>query len=557
MGWEGVLSFMNVKALKTILEIGENIAVEFKRCGNRIESDVYETVCSFLNRFGGDLFLGILDDGTVSGVSERNASDLVKNFISSISNPALFSPTVYLLPEIMVYENKTIIHVHIPPSAEVHSFKKVIYDRVDDSDVKITATGQIAQMYIRKQGIFTEKKIYPYVAAEDLRLDLLPKLRVMAANNNGGQVHPWNSMSDEELLKSARLYGTDRVTGERGYNLAAVMLLGKDDVIMDVAPAYLTDALLRKVNVDRYDDREIVQTNLIESYERLMEFGRKHLLDKFFLEGDQRKSLRNIIIREMIANTLIHREYTSSYQAKFVIESNRMYVENGNRSAQNGVITPENMEPNPKNPIVASFFRNIGYADQLGSGVRNLYKYSKYYSGEEPKFIEEDVFRIVVPLNDSYLDDSIEKTTQSGDKTTQSTTQTTQSAGETTQSTTQSTDETTQSADKTTQLATQSDARVTYSADKFDYIIKYRSETNEEQEIMLLLELFPQLSQKQIAERLMMNINTVKYYIRKMQKQGKIEHVGSTRKGKWVVKETLYHAGKVAEEGTYAHAKKR
>lgn len=548
---------MNVKALKTILEIGENIAVEFKRCGNRIESDVYETVCSFLNRFGGDLFLGILDDGTVSGVSERNASDLVKNFISSISNPALFSPTVYLLPEIMVYENKTIIHVHIPPSAEVHSFKKVIYDRVDDSDVKITATGQIAQMYIRKQGIFTEKKIYPYVAAEDLRLDLLPKLRVMAANNNGGQVHPWNSMSDEELLKSARLYGTDRVTGERGYNLAAVMLLGKDDVIMDVAPAYLTDALLRKVNVDRYDDREIVQTNLIESYERLMEFGRKHLLDKFFLEGDQRKSLRNIIIREMIANTLIHREYTSSYQAKFVIESNRMYVENGNRSAQNGVITPENMEPNPKNPIVASFFRNIGYADQLGSGVRNLYKYSKYYSGEEPKFIEEDVFRIVVPLNDSYLDDSIEKTTQSGDKTTQSTTQTTQSAGETTQSTTQSTDETTQSADKTTQLATQSDARVTYSADKFDYIIKYRSETNEEQEIMLLLELFPQLSQKQIAERLMMNINTVKYYIRKMQKQGKIEHVGSTRKGKWVVKETLYHAGKVAEEGTYAHAKKR
>lgn len=98
---------------------------------------------------------------------------------------------------------------------------------------------------------------------------------------------------------------------------------------------------------------------------------------------------------------------------------------------------------------------------------------------------------------------------------------------------------------------------MTYSADKFDYIIKYRSETNEEQEIMLLLELFPQLSQKQIAERLMMNINTVKYYIRKMQKQGKIEHVGSTRKGKWVVKETLYNAGKVAEEGTYAHAKKR
>jgi len=488
---------MDTKALKTVFEIGETIAVEFKRCGNRIENDVYETVCSFLNRFGGDLFLGVLDDGTVLGVSENTAPDLVKNFISCISNPAMFFPTIYLMPEIVKYENKTIIHVHIPPSAEVHSFKKVIYDRADDADVKVTSTAQIAQMYIRKQDIFTERKIYPYVKMEDLRLDLLPKLRVMAANNNGGQEHPWGGMSDEELLKSSRLYGTDRVTGEQGYNLAAIMLLGKDDVILDVVPAYLTDALLRRVDVDRYDDRVIVQTNLIESYERLMEFGRKHLPDKFFLEGDQRKSLRNIITREMIANTLIHREYTSSYQAKFVIEKDRMYVENANRSIQTGTITPDNMEPNPKNPIIASFFRNIGYADQLGSGVRNLFKYSKHYSGTEPEFTEDDIFRIIVPLNDKYVD-----------LTTQSATQLT------TQSTTQ----------LTTQSATQSHIRV-------DQLVHLKAG----KDILALIEITPELSQKQIAERLNLNVNTVKYHIRKMQEQGKIGRTGSSRKGKWII----------------------
>mgnify|MGYP005803737213 FL=1 len=68
-------------------------------------------------------------------------------------------------------------------------------------------------------------------------------------------------MTDDELLKSARLYTIDRVTGKHRFNLAAVMLLGKDDVIMDIAPAYVTDALLRRINVDRYNDREIVQTN--------------------------------------------------------------------------------------------------------------------------------------------------------------------------------------------------------------------------------------------------------------------------------------------------------
>ena len=43
---------MDKQKLESILKIGETIAVEFKRCGNGIENDVYETVCSFLNRFG-------------------------------------------------------------------------------------------------------------------------------------------------------------------------------------------------------------------------------------------------------------------------------------------------------------------------------------------------------------------------------------------------------------------------------------------------------------------------------------------------------------------------
>ena len=407
---------MDRKELQSLLTIGENAAVEFKRCGNGIENDVYETVCSFLNRFGGDLFMGVLDDGTVVGVPEKAAPDMVKNFIKVISNPMLFSPTLYLVPEIIKYDTKRVmIHVHIPPSAEVHSYKKVIYDRVDDADVKVTATGAIAQMYIRKQNIFTERKIYPYARLEDLRLDLLPKIRIMAQNHAGGQ-HPWTSMNDQELLKSAGLYGRDIVTGEEGYNLAAIMLLGKDDVILNVAPTYVTDALVRKVNVDRYDDREIIKTNLIESYNQLLEFGRKNLPDKFFLEGVVNKSLRNTIVREMVSNTLMHREFTSSYTAKFVIEKDRMYVENANRASKDGFITVDNLEPNPKNPIIAAFFRNIGYADQLGSGVRKLFKYSKYYSGKDPEFIEDDVFRIIVPLDDSYsFDYGIENSVCTGD----------------------------------------------------------------------------------------------------------------------------------------------
>lgn len=93
-------------------------------------------------------------------------------------------------------------------------------------------------------------------------------------------------------------------------------------------------------------------------------------------------------------------------------EQHRMYTENANRSSGDGIITPDNMEPNPKNPIIASFFRNIGWSDRLGSGVRNIFKYSKYYSGEEPEFVEGDVFRLIVPLNEDYSYDNV----KNGDK---------------------------------------------------------------------------------------------------------------------------------------------
>jgi len=391
---------MNPEKLKYIFAIGETVAIEFKQCSKGIESDTYESVCSFLNRFGGDIFLGVDDEGIVHGVAEKTAPELIRNFISMISNPDVISPTVYLSPEIIRYDSYTIIRIRVPPSSEVHRYKKTIYDRVNDSDVKVTATGQIAQMYIRKQNIFTERKVFPHVKDEHLRFDLLPRVRQAAVNRYQG--HPWGSMSDPELLRSAGLISEDISTGEKGYNLAAIMLLGRDDIILSACPAYRTDAILRKVNTNRYDDRLLVQTNLVESYDHLIGFAEKHLPDKFYLEGDKRVSLRAIIAREMLVNTLIHREFTSTYIAKFVIEKDKMYTENANRAVSEDVITPDFFEPNPKNPIVASFFRNIWLADELGSGVRNLHHYVPRYSGKAPEMIDGDVFRIIVPLDDLF-----------------------------------------------------------------------------------------------------------------------------------------------------------
>ena len=63
-----------------------------------------------------------------------------------------------------------------------------------------------------------------------------------------------------EIMISAGLYEKNLVTGEKGYNLAAIMLFGKDEVIRSCVSGYVTDAIYRVENVNRYDDRLQVST---------------------------------------------------------------------------------------------------------------------------------------------------------------------------------------------------------------------------------------------------------------------------------------------------------
>ena len=78
---------------------------------------------------------------------------------------------------------------------------------------------------------------------------------------------------------------------------------------------------------------------------------------------------------------------------KVYYRKTKVITENANRVHGFGHISPDNLVPYSKNPKIARVFREIGRADKLGSGVRNIFKYTPIYSkGEEPQLIEEDIF---------------------------------------------------------------------------------------------------------------------------------------------------------------------
>ncbi|MEN6386624.1 MAG: hypothetical protein ABFD79_15705 [Phycisphaerales bacterium] len=63
-----------------------------------------------------------------------------------------------------------------------------------------------------------------------------------------------------------------------------------------------------------------------------------------------------------------------------------------------------NFKPFPKNPVIAKFFMQMGRFDELGSGILNINKYCKAYSGQDhPEFIEGPVFKTIIPLDDKLV----------------------------------------------------------------------------------------------------------------------------------------------------------
>lgn len=386
------------KNLIDFIKLGEGTTIEYKEAKKNLPSTLFETICSMLNRNGGHIFLGVKDNTEVIGVYKDYIKTMKKEFVDLCNNPEKIFPTVHLDMKEYLYEKKHILYIYVHESSDVHKMANKIYDRNEDGDFDITNnTTQISNLYIRKRNTYIENKIYPFAMMDDLREDLIEKARKMASNRTSN--HPWSKMSNEEMLRSAGLYERNLETGKEGFNLACLLLFGKDDIITSALSYYKTDAILKIKDIERYDDRDDIRTNLLDSYERLTDFIKKHLNDKFYIEDDQRINVRDVIARELCVNLLIHREYSNPYPAKLIITKDCIITENANKPRTIGFIDLNNYSPYPKNPKIANFFKEIGLADELGSGIKKIAKYTNIYSGgAKPLFRDDEIFVANVPL---------------------------------------------------------------------------------------------------------------------------------------------------------------
>lgn len=173
---------MTIEELRKLIDTGEKIDVEFKKAEKDLNKDVYESVCSFNNREGGHLILGIEDKTkNIIGVNPERIDKMLKDFTTAINNANKINPPMYLTPEPYEIDGKTIIYIRIPEGAQLRRLNGRIWDRTYEGDIDITDNAELVyKAYARRQSTYFVNKVYPNFGLDFLDFDVIRKAKKMA-----------------------------------------------------------------------------------------------------------------------------------------------------------------------------------------------------------------------------------------------------------------------------------------------------------------------------------------------------------------------------------------
>ena len=370
---------------------GEDTRIEYKTCTEEISESLYESVCSFLNHSGGQILVGVQNDGTIIGVNPDKVEQLRTDIVNCINNPELFLPCPYFTPRIMEVEGKSVMQLDIPCGQYVYRFKGRYWDRNDDADIDVTDQPELLlSIFERKNPHLFEERFVEGLTMEGLDPNTFQYCRnIIQARQSS---HAWLQLSDEEILTATHLAVRDGDKLKIKY--AALILFGTDDALAELMPRYRFEALFHmctyadyedmKKFPNRYDDRRTIRQNLIHVYDQLAAFVARYMPDKFYMspETGQREDLRWNLMREVVANMLVHFDASSGYACFLHIFKDRVLTKNPTRllpEIPEGELTIHQLSNYTKNPLLARVFHELHWVEDLGSGVRNILRYAPLY----------------------------------------------------------------------------------------------------------------------------------------------------------------------------------
>ncbi|MFZ1409934.1 MAG: RNA-binding domain-containing protein [Micropruina sp.] len=386
--------------------------VEFKRAARAQDindREIVEAVVCLANGRGGHLVLGVEDDGRVPGVRPRHGDDTKPHLLSAlILNKT--DPPLACRASLHTLDGLDVAVVEVPDSPlPVGTTEGVFKRRSTKSDGTPECVPYRAHE-LQSAAFLAMGRDYAEVEARDVTLDDLDprefeRFRLLAAGIDGDSV--LSGSSDRQILRALRLLGLCP-TGEEFVALGAVLLFGTPGTLARSVPN--AEVLFQEVNArGEIVTNDTLRMPLLRAIDELQARVAARNPEQELMLGIHRIGIPRVplsVVREAIANALVHRSYAEPGPVLVKLGSEDFTV-----SSPGGLpagVTLENLldQSRPRSVVLAEAFKRAGLVDRAGRGIPQMFGSLLRGGRGEPDYSHTTDASVTVriPTSDADLD---------------------------------------------------------------------------------------------------------------------------------------------------------
>lgn len=361
---------------------GESLTVEFKSDRNRLHDDeLVEALACLANTQGGELWLGVEDDGTPTGLhaAHRDLTGL-PGLVAARTSPAL-AVTV----ETAEMGGVRVARILVPCSR---------------SEVATTA-GKYLHRRIRQDG-----SAQPVAGATLADLDPLERERLRQTVQQYGGDRVLLEL-DDEALDGALGFTTRSESGARVPTLTGLLVIGRETALRERVPTHEFAFQVLERETVRFN--EFRRFPLLKALDWLETNFRPYNPEQEVQIGLFRVPVPKVDIgafREAVANALVHRDYHRLGAVHVRLDDQGLTVSNPGGLVEG--VTLDNLltiEPRPRNPRLADAMKRIGIVERSGRGVDKIYRGMLRFGRPEPDYSRTDSASVVLQLATTAADE--------------------------------------------------------------------------------------------------------------------------------------------------------
>ncbi len=381
------------------LPAAETLTIEFKSDRSRLsDNELVEALACLANTEGGELWLGVEDDGTPTGlhVDHRNLAGL-SGMVAARTSPSL-AVTVNALE----FSGIPVAQIVVPKSAtEVATTAGVYLRRRLKQDGAPECVPMLPHDRSSRAGRFGLADASAQIVAGATLADFDPlereRLRQAIRQYGGDRVL---LELDDEALDGALGFSARTQTGERIPTLTGLLVIGRESALREYVPTH--EFAFQVLARETVTFNEFRRFPLLKALEWLETNFRPYNPEKEMQIGLFRVPVPKVdmgAFREAVANALVHRDYHRLGAVHVRLDDQGLTVSNPGGLVEG--VTLLNLlttEPRPRNPALADAMKRIGIVERSGRGVDKIYRGMLRFGRPEPDYSRTDGNNVVLQL---------------------------------------------------------------------------------------------------------------------------------------------------------------